>query len=229
MKILLPLLLAFFFLIPGIVHAERVALFDGQSFDGWEGNIDSVWRIEDGQIVAGQPEERQPLNDFLCTVEQFSDFDLQLKYKRGDNNGGVQFRSQRVPDHHEVSGYQADLAPGIDGFLYDESRRNRFLAIFDPEKGPITAAPEGTGEAIRKALERKDEVAEKLKLQDWNHYRIRAQGPRIQLWINGVKTVDYTETDPDIPTTGIIGMQIHGGATQIRYKEITIERLKADD
>lgn len=228
MKNLLPTLLILSFALPGTARAERVALFDGQSFAGWEGNTGDVWRIEDGQIVAGQPDEPQPRNDFLCTVEAFGDFDLRLKYQRGENNGGVQFRSRRVPDHHEVSGYQADLAPGIDGFLYDESRRNRFLALFDPDRGPITAAPEGTGEAIRKAVGRKDEVAEKLKLDDWNHYRIRAQGPRIRLWINGVLTVDYTETDPDIPTTGIIGLQIHGGATQIRYKDITIERLDSD-
>ena len=228
MKNLLPTLLVLTFAVPGTARAERVALFDGRSFAGWEGNIDDVWRIEDGQIVAGQPDERQPRNDFLCTVEAFGDFDLRLKYKRGENNGGVQFRSRRVPDHHEVSGYQADLAPGIDGFLYDESRRNRFLALFDPARGPITAAPEGTGEAIRKAVGRKDEVADKLKLDNWNHYRIRAQGPRIRLWVNGVLTVDYTETDPDIPTTGIIGLQIHGGATQIRYKDITIERLDSD-
>lgn len=209
----------------GWAQAPRVPLFDGATFQGWEGSIDTVWRIESGEIVGGQPNVKQPQNDFLCTVEEFGDFDLQLKYKRGDNNGGVQFRSQRVANHHEVSGYQADLAPGIDGFLYDESRRNRFLAIFDPDRGPIDAPAEGTGEAIRRAIERQDEVAEKLKIDSWNHYRIRAQGPRIRLWINDVLTVDYAEPDPEIPRTGIVALQIHGGATEIRYKDITIQRL----
>ena len=36
----------------------------------------------------------------------------------------MQFRSKRVPNHHKVSGYQADIAPGITDGLYDESRRN---------------------------------------------------------------------------------------------------------
>ena len=42
----------------------------------------------------------------------------------GGCNAGVQFRSKRVPNHHGVSGYQADIAPGITGGLYDESCRN---------------------------------------------------------------------------------------------------------
>jgi hypothetical protein len=44
-------------------------------------------------------------------------------------NGGVQFRSQRVPNHFEVSGYQADLGEGYWGALYDESRRNKVLVM----------------------------------------------------------------------------------------------------
>ena len=39
-------------LFPAIA-AESVALFDGKTFAGWEGNVDSVWRIEEGALVAG--------------------------------------------------------------------------------------------------------------------------------------------------------------------------------
>ncbi|MEJ7708941.1 MAG: hypothetical protein WKF84_03590 [Pyrinomonadaceae bacterium] len=37
----------------------------------------------------------------------------------------MQFRSQRIPNNHEVIGYQADLGDGWWGSLYDESRRNK--------------------------------------------------------------------------------------------------------
>ncbi|MCA9180498.1 MAG: DUF1080 domain-containing protein, partial [Planctomycetales bacterium] len=46
----------------------------------------------------------------------------------------------------------------------------------------------------------------------WNDYRIRCEGDRIQLWINDEKTVDYTESDADIPRAGIIAVQVHSGA-----------------
>ena len=65
-----------------------------------------------------------------------------------------------------------------------------------------------------------------LKPDDWNDYRILCQGRRIQLWINESQTTDYTEADESLPQTGIIGLQIHGGApSEAWYKEIAIKRL----
>lgn len=112
------------------LSAAPVPLFGGKTFIGWEGDTAKTWRIENGEIIAGKPGAKQPRNAFLYTTRDSADFDLRLEYRRGENNGGIQFRSERVPNHWEVSGYQADFAPGIDGCLYDESRRNRFLAVF---------------------------------------------------------------------------------------------------
>jgi hypothetical protein len=179
-------------------------LFDGGSFDGWQGNLE-IFRIEDGAIVGGGLEKRIPRNEFLCTTDEFGDFELRLKFKvigKGAN-AGVQFRSRRIPDHHEVSGYQADLGDGWWGSLYDESRRNRILAAAD-----------------------KSVIKEVLKPSDWNDYTIRCQGPRIQLWINGTPTVDYTEADDKIEPTGLVGLQIHGGPpSEAWYKDIRIKKL----
>ncbi|MBK8090599.1 MAG: DUF1080 domain-containing protein [Verrucomicrobiaceae bacterium] len=204
-----PLRLALFLLVAATAFAEPVALFDGKTFTGWEGDIGSVWRIEDGAFVAGSLQKKQEKNNFLATTKSYGDFELTLKWKlegtEGFVNGGVQFRTKRIPDHHEVSGYQADLGKGYDGALYDESRRKKMLA-------------QPTPELLAKAQK---------PLGEWNDYRIRAQGNRIQIWLNGVQTVDYTETEPGIDMSGIIAVQIHGGATSIvRYKDIQIEELK---
>jgi hypothetical protein len=118
-------------------------------------------------------------------------------------NAGVQVRTKRIPNHHEVSGYQADIGQGYWGALYDESRRNKVLA--QPDK---------------KLLEKI------VKHDDWNQYVIRCEGSRIRLWLNGQPTVDFTETDAKIERTGIIGLQIHGGAkAKVLYKDIQIEEL----
>jgi Domain of Unknown Function (DUF1080) len=192
------------------VCAEPVPLFDGKTFTGWEGDTGSVWRIEDGALVAGSLEKKQEKNNFLATEKKYGDFELTLKWKlegtEGFVNGGVQFRTARIPNHHEVSGYQADLGKGYDGALYDESRRRKMLAQPSPE-------------VLAKAQK---------PLGEWNDYRIRAEGNRIQIWLNGVQTVDYTETEPNIDTTGIIAVQIHGNATSIvRYKDLMIEEIAA--
>jgi len=55
---------------------------------------------------------------------------------------------------------------------------------------------------------------------------IRCEGPRIQLWVNGLQTVDYTEPESSIPRRGRFGLQIHGGEpAQAAYKDIRIKKL----
>ena len=181
-----------------------VSLFDGRSFDGWHG-VNEWFRIEDGQIVAGRLDRKIPRNEFLRTERRFGDFELRLQFKiEGENpNAGVQFRTEEIPDHHEVIGYQADIARDYNGCLYDESRRRKILDGPPAEERPGLLRPSG-----------------------WNDYRIRCVGPRIELWLNGKKTVDYTEPDPEIPRTGIIALQVHSGAPmEARYRKLRIKEL----
>lgn len=199
--------LAFLLIVVGS-SATPAPLFDGQTFTGWEGNTAKNWRIENGVLTAGSLNTRQAQNDFLTTTNEFSDFELTLKWQLegARPNGGVQFRSMRVPHSHKVSGYQADVGAGHDGELYDENRRSKLLA------GP-------SDEVLAKAIRPPGE---------WNDYRIRAEGARIQLWLNGVQTVDYTESDASVSRSGVIALQIHGGGPSIvRYKDIAIEELTA--
>jgi 3-keto-disaccharide hydrolase len=180
------------------------SLFDGRSLAGWEGNLD-VFHVDQGAIVGGSLAKRVARNEFLCTTDEFGDFELRLKFKLlGQGaNGGVQFRSRRIPNHHEVNGYQADMGDGWWGSLYDESRRNKVLLAADA--------------ALVKRV---------LKRDDWNDYRIRCKGPRIQLWLNGAQTVDYTEPDASIERQGLVGLQIHGGGpSEAWYKDIRIKKL----
>jgi hypothetical protein len=189
----------------GRTTEETTAIFDGKTFAGWEGDR-TVFRIQDGAIVGGTLESKIARNEFLCTTRTYGDFELRLKVKLlgGDRaNAGIQFRTRRIPNHHEVSGYQADMGVGWWGALYDESRRNRVL------KGPD-----------------QEQMKSVVRADDWNDYVIRAEGPRIQLQVNGVQTVDYAEEQPDIEATGVICLQIHGGPpSEAWYKDITVVEL----
>jgi hypothetical protein len=188
-----------------IQEQKPVAIFDGKTLEGWEGDL-KIFRIEDGSIVGGSLKEKIARNEFLCTKNTYGDFELRLKVKLlgGEQaNAGIQFRTRRIPNHHEVSGFQADMGTGWWGALYDESRRNKVL------KGPDQAKMK---EVVRNA--------------EWNDYVIRALGNRIQLWVNGFQTVDYTEEDPAIDRTGVIAVQIHEGPpSEAWYREITLVDL----
>jgi hypothetical protein len=55
---------------------------------------------------------------------------------------------------------------------------------------------------------------------------IRCEGSRIQLWMNGHLTADFTESDDTIPRSGIIGLQIHSGPpSQAYYRDIVLRRI----
>jgi hypothetical protein len=183
-------------------------LFDGSTFRGWEGDTIGTWRIEDGALVGGSLTQQVPRNNFIATTRDYTNFVLRLKARlvgrSGFVNGGVQFHSQRLANPaHEMTGYQADYGAGYWGGLYDESRRNRTLAAPDSAR-----------------------VAALVKVGEWNDMEVRAENGRIRIWLNGVETVDYTESDPSIPQSGRIALQIHGGAVaEASYRDIVIQEL----
>lgn len=179
------------------------SLFEGTHLDGWEGDL-AWFRVFDRCIVAGSLTQAIPQNEFLVSKDTFADFELRLQVRlhKGLGNGGIQLRSTRVPGTREMAGYQADLAKDYWGGLYDESRRKTFLG---------TRCDAAT-------------LATVLRPDGWNDYRIRCEGPRIQLWLNGLLTTDFTETDDSIPRTGHLGLQIHAGPpSEAWYRAIQLK------
>ncbi len=184
-------------------------IFDGKTLKGWEGN-EKMFRVEDGAIVAGSLKQKIPNNEFLCSEKTYSNFDLRLQARLvGEGtNAGIQFRSKRIPNHHEVIGFQADIGVMrgdelIWGALYDESRRRKFLVVGDQDK-------------LKKAV----------KTDDWNNFVIRCEGQHIRIYVNDLLVSDYTEKDKDIAASGIIGLQIHSGPpAEASYRNIRIKEL----
>ena len=186
-----------------------VPLFNGRNLDGWEIDTASAWSVKDRVIIGKTP--GLTYNEFLRTKENYGDFVLKLSMRvvGGKGNSGVQFRSKPVPDSHEVSGYQADAGASPQGFvywgcLYDESRRRELLA----------EAPE--------------EWRAKLDLGAWHDYTITARGDRIELEVDGVKTVEYVEQDPNIEKTGFIALQVHSAKhpMEVHCKDVRIKVLR---
>jgi hypothetical protein len=178
-------------------------LANGRDLDGWQIDTPGLWSVRDGMIVGKH--NGLTYNDFLRTKKHYSNFVLSLKFRLvdGKGNSGVQFRSKPVPNSHEVSGYQADMADRYWGCLYDESRRNRVLVQPPPE---ALAGFDKTG---------------------WNHYVITANGKHITLDLNGRRTVDYVEKDPGIPESGFIALQVHSSKEpiEVHFKDIRIQLL----
>jgi hypothetical protein len=195
-----------FWIILSVSFAGGQSLFDGKSLKGWmvQEKEAWMWTIKDGAIVGGSLDKNVPHNTFITTEKRHKNFELtlQVKVEGKRPNAGIQIRSERIKDHHEMIGYQADVGPGYWGKLYDESRRRKFLAPFATEES-AKAAKEG-----------------------WNNYRIRCEGKRIRMWINGILTCDYTEEDESIPLDGYIALQAHSGPPfEVSYRKIILKGL----
>lgn len=177
-------------------------LFNGKDLSGWQGNM-KVWRVERGILVGDSP--GLPNNEFLSHSRKFGDFELRATFRLvgGKGNSGIQFRSKRIPNHHEMIGYQADIGEQYWGCLYDESRRNRVL-VHPPA-----------------------ELARVLKMADWNTYVIRCEKSRIHITLNGLEVVHYVEKEANIDASGLIAVQVHSSKEPLRveFKEIAVRDI----
>ncbi len=184
-----------------------VPLFDGKTLEGWHQVIGpATYIVEDGCIV-GEKGEGRP-NSFLCTKKNYADFILKLQLKFDElGNSGTQIRSHQKPEGN-VFGYQVEVDPwgrAWSGGIYDEGRRGWLY----PLKGDEHA-----------------EARKAFKPKEWNEFVIKANGPLIQTWVNGVPVAKlYDVLDAD----GLIGLQVHWGKIgKIRWKNIRIKELNKE-
>ena len=166
----------------------------------------------------GKTNEGSP-NSFLCTDRDYADFELEFEVKVADNlNSGVQIRSktkeaQGGEKFGRVYGPQVEIeASGSQGaeagYIYGEATKFGWL----------------TPESRLKPHKH-------FKDGEWNHFRVLAQGPRIQTWINGQPIEDLTHDEIfQSHPSGFISLQVHGiakgqGPYEVAWRNIRIREI----
>ncbi len=189
-----------------------ITLFNGENLDGWiRRNGMASYRVDNGTIL-GTTAEGSP-NSFLCTFEEYDDFELEFETMLVDDelNSGVQIRSQtRDEPYGRVNGPQVEIesSPGEAAYIYGEATGRGWLT---PEDELITH--------------------ENFQNGEWNQYRVVAEGPRIQVWLNGEQMADLTDEEIyETHPSGFIGLQVHAigeddGPYQVRWRNIRIRPL----
>ncbi|NJB72343.1 hypothetical protein GGR42_002834 [Saonia flava] len=208
--------------------SDELKLFNGESLEGWEGS-NTFFRVEKGAIVGGSLKKPIDKSYYLCTKQKYENFELKLaaKFITSDLevNGGISFRAKRVPNSNEVMGYQADIgyidASGIAlfsdftpkdttgiyplwGSLVDENRPNT-LRYPKPEIFPVIIYKVADEELVETVI----------KSKDWKEVLITANGPDIEIKINGVSTAKYTEKG-DVPQTDVFACK-HTRVTILKF------------
>lgn len=215
--------------------ADMKAIFDGASLAGWSGD-ERLWSVQDG-VIHGEttPENSAPGNTFLIWQGgDVSDFELRLSFRlSASNNSGIQYRSKHITEGKNlrnqwvVRGYQYELRneenlPNVPGFIYDEGgRRGRVILVGQKgewkgkklvaDKQPLITAPE---------------FKELMKIDDWNDVIIIARGRRIQHYLNGRLVMDFTDSEENALTTGVLALQLHAGKPMwTEFRDIRLGEL----
>ena len=192
----------------GKEHGVWLSLFNGHTLKGWvQRNGQAIYSVEKG-VILGETVEGSP-NAFLCTRQEYTDFELKFEMKVDDFlNSGVQIRSRSRADYHNgrVHGPQVEIAAGPEGsagYVYSEATGRGWLSQDRSLQGVF-------------------------KSGEWNQYRVRAKGLQIETWLNGVKIADLV--DEDSFRSGFIGLQVHqvpqgSGPYEVRWRNLFRRRL----
>ena len=196
------------------ISKKYTPIFDGKTLKGWtQLNGTATYRVEKGVII-GKTKVGSP-NSFLCSDKLYDNFDLQFDVKVDNGlNSGVQIRSQtKGGPKGRVNGPQIEI---------ESSGKN------GAESGYIYGEAAGGWMTPKAKL-----IPHKhFKDEQWNSYRVLAQGARIQVWINGTQISDLTDEEKlKSHPKGFIGLQVHGigkksGPFEVRWRNLKIIELK---
>lgn len=212
-------------ILAGFSPAEDwTPLFNGKDLQGWAGDP-KIWRVENGTIVGetDDAERKIKANTFLIW-EGGEPGDFVLEYKArvtGKNNSGVQYRSRRPdPQGWVLKGYQMDLHPAKNylGMLYEEGGRG--IACERGKKVNLADKPAVTGEL----------PVEDVALDQWNEFRIEAQGNVLRHFVNGKQSVEVTDVqEAKRALKGLIGLQVHAGPPmKVEFKDLRWKPIEAN-
>ncbi len=200
MKPLFPVVLL---LATSLLSAEQIPIFNGEDLSGWEARGKAEWRVEDGVIVGGQDGDPKRAGT-LRTTRLFADFDFECEFmidEHGKYNSGIYLRD--VPGA-KGRRYQVNIGRGVVG---------EYVGLYRDDW-----------------LDTGDEKDKIRKPNAWNQLRIRAEGPRIQVWLNRQPIVDYTEADPqeiDL-AAGSLTLQTYGAeghAGWVKFRNLRLTEL----
>ncbi|MBN9519889.1 DUF1080 domain-containing protein [bacterium] len=173
--------------------AGAVVGFSGETKDG---KLIPLWQVKDGLLIGSGPHSH-----LFTEKDGYTDFRYRVEVKINDKgNSGQYFRAQLAPGF--PPGYEAQInATHTDkirsGSLYPDGRTK--LGEFRKDITVMNTAPHGPDE--------------------WFVQEVVAEGPHIQIFVNGKKTVDFTDPNKT-HTKGRFALQGHDPGTVVTFKKV---------
>ena len=187
----------------------EVALFDGKSLAGWKVSEEGAdcFKAEDGMLrVIGGRAHLFYVGDAAQSAEfRNFEFHAQVRTHTGANSG-IYFHTRYQKDGWPAAGYEAQ----VNATQSDARKTGGLYGVADVMNTP--PAPDDR----------------------WFEYRIRVEGKRIRVWVDGKLTTDFTEPEGWQPPegmpgrrlgTGTFALQAHDPTCRVEYKDLRVQRL----
>jgi hypothetical protein len=188
-------------------QTETIRPFDGKTLNGWAGHF-KYWSVDNREIV-GKNTEPVPVSTYLLTEKNYTDFRLTAKVKlvESEMHSGIAFWGRVATEQGDPATYAGHLVMFPSGWgMYD---------LYGRQSLKVNSAP------AKKAG----------KQHDWNDLEILAVGSRVQVAVNGVAVVDWSDPEPNRIKAGPIGLQLHSNRVpqEVRFKDIVIETFPKEE
>jgi len=224
-----------------VSKAPEISLFNGRDLSGWDG-LSGFWRVQDGAITGQITKDHLPPgNTFLVWKGgEIADFEFKCRYRLisnnpgGTANSGIQFRARSTNGSpYDIKGYQGEMDPGVNHPAKWTSMPNINGCLTEDPPGILLAATgqkvilhspsEGGRIDFVGSLGTAVSSATSFRKGDWNDYRIVAVGNHLQIFVNGIQTVDATD-EGNRYRSGFLGLQLHKGSgpNTVQFKDLTL-------
>lgn len=213
-----------------VLHAQQstesgfVSIFDGRTLAGWKGES-GFWKVEKGAIVGETKAPNQHTTFLYWTGGEPADFELRYRIRviGEEANSGMQIRSRKRPGW-DALGYQVDFdASGYSlGTLYHYQREPSATFVRRGDSVLIDAKGHRTVTKFADA----GRLLDAHRKNNWNDFRIVAQGPRVSVWMNDVLMCSVEDHEQRYTSpSGILALQLHSGEPM--RVELTNIRMRA--
>lgn len=192
---------------------KPMRLFNGKTFDGWEGNTGQngtpkYFSIKDGVIIARNEVDNAPkVSNYLHTKQHYRNFRLVFEGKLAESkmHSGIALWGQKFEKDGQPYSYKGHLVMFPSGWgFYDLFGRN--------------------------SIYKDDGRAKKADNGDWNKMEILATGHRIRLAVNGQLVADWEDPQPETCVAGPISLQLHSNtvAQEVRFRGLILSENPED-
>ena len=191
----------FFLMMVFRADAEWIELFDGKTTEGWKPRSEVISFDAKG----GELHLLSKTNCWVTTERQMSDFEAEIEVlmpKEEAFNSGLAFRC--IGNQGRPKGYQCEID------------RQKPAGVYGIGNGGWIYPGKGQGKEFA------DKIRGNFKKDDWNHFRVRAVGDRIQTWLNGKSVSDIKHGKI---LKGYFGIQHHGKGGTVRFRNIRAREI----